>query len=100
LISLLLFAKPIYGLFQLANRDETASHILLIPFITAWLLYTGRKQLRLEGAFSPGTGSVLPGAVDSDGSLFAKLPACTPKTRLSGYYPSLILLLVAGSYLC
>jgi hypothetical protein len=52
LISLLLFAKPVYGLFQLANHDETASHILLIPFITAWLLYTERKQLQPETVFS------------------------------------------------
>src|SRR5258708_37490322 len=59
LISLLLFAKPIYGLFQLANRDENASHIMLIPFITACLLYTGRKQLRLESAFSPRPAPIL-----------------------------------------
>ena len=46
LISLLLFLKPVYGLFELANHDETASHILLVPFITLWLLHTERKGLR------------------------------------------------------
>src|SRR5882762_2900551 len=96
LISLLLFAKPIYELFQLANHDETASHILLIPFITAWLLYTGRKQLQLEGAFSPGPAVyfLVPSLLMALFSLNCQ--ACTPKTRLSGYALSLILLLVAG----
>ncbi len=96
LISLLLFAKPIYELFQLANHDETASHILLIPFITAWLLYTGRKQLHLEGAFSPGPAVffLVPSLLMALFSLNCQ--ACTPKTRLSGYALSLILLLVAG----
>jgi len=96
LISLSLFAKPIYELFQLANHDETASHILLIPFITVWLLYTGRKQLRLECAFSPGPAVffLAPSLLMALFSLNCQ--ACTPKTRLSGYALSLILLLVAG----
>jgi len=96
LISLLLFAKSIYELFQLANHDETASHILLIPFITAWLLYTGRKQLQLEGTFSPGPAVffLVPSLLMALFSLNCQ--ACTPKTRLSGYTLSLVFLVVAG----
>ena len=96
LISLLLFAKSIYELFQLANHDETASHILLIPFITAWLLYTGRKQLQLEGTFSPGPAVffLVPSLLMALFSLNCQ--ACTPKTRLSGYTLSLVLLVIAG----
>jgi exosortase len=96
LISLLLFAKPVYALLQMANHDETASHILLIPFITAWLLYTERKQLQLEGAFSlrPAMLFLVPSLLMALFSLNCQ--ACTPKTRLSGYALSLVLLVVAG----
>jgi exosortase len=96
LISLLLFAKPVYELFQLANHDETASHILLIPFITAWLLYTERKQLQQEAVFN-----IWPAMLFLMSSVLITLlslncQACTPKTRLSGYALSLVLLVIAG----
>ena len=96
LISLALFAKPVYGLFLLANQDETASHILLIPFITAWLLYTDRKQLPPEGALK-----IWPVVLFFAPSLLMALFSlncqdCDSKTRLSGYALSLILLVVAG----
>ena len=96
LLSLALFAKPIYGLFQLASNDETASHILLIPLITAWLLYTERKPSQPDGGFSiwPAVLFVL------SSILIAFFPlncqACAEKTRLSGYALSLVLLVVAG----
>ena len=95
-LSLLLFAKPVYGLFQLANQDETASHILLIPVITAWLLYTERKQLQPEGGFSiwPAVFFLAPSLLMAIFSLNCE--DCTPKTRLSGYALSLVLLVVAG----
>jgi len=60
LISFVLFAKPVRELLQLANHDETASHILLIPFITAWLLTQGENNAA-GSAFSLYRG-VLPGA--------------------------------------
>jgi len=96
LISLLLFAKPVYELFQLANHDETASHILLIPFITAWLFYTERKQLRPEAVFSirPAMLLLLPSLLIAFVALNCQ--SCTPKTRLSGYILSLVLLVIAG----
>jgi len=95
-ISLLLFVKPVYELFQLANRDETASHILLIPIITAWLLYTERKQLRPEVVFSawPAMLFIVPSLLVALLSLNCQ--ACAPKTRLSGYVLSLVFLVVAG----
>ena len=95
-ISLLLFVKSVYALFQLANRDETSSHILLIPFITAWLLYTERKQLRPEAGFSvwPAAAFLLPSVLT--GVLALNCESCAPKTRLIGYSLSLIFLVVAG----
>jgi exosortase len=95
-LSLLLFAKPVYGLFQLANQDETASHILLIPAITAWLLYTERKPLQTQGGFGiwPAVLFLAPALLMAIFSL--NCDACAPKTRLGGYTLSLILLVIAG----
>lgn len=95
-LSLLLFARPVYELFQLANQDETASHILLIPFITAWLLYTERKPLQTQGGFSiwPAAAFLVPSLLIAVLSLSCQ--SCTPKTRLSGYALSFVLMVVAG----
>jgi len=92
----LLFWKPLFSLFQLANHDETASHILLVPLIAAWLLYVDRKQLPLGLSF------------DWLAALFFLAPAllitfliiycnsCAPRERLSGYILALILFLISG----
>src|SRR5262250_2867383 len=43
-LSLCLFLKPVITVIQLALRDETYSHILLVPAIVACVLYTERNQ--------------------------------------------------------
>ena len=47
-LCVLVFWKPVFALFHLAEQDETASHIILVPFIAAWLIYTERKQLQVR----------------------------------------------------
>jgi exosortase len=95
-LSLLLFAKPAYELCQLANHDETASHILLIPFISTWLLFTERKLVRPEVGFDFRTAMLffVPSLLTAIVALNCQ--ACAIKTRLSGYVLSLVLLVVAG----
>lgn len=91
-----LFAKPIYRLLNLALRDDTASHILLIPFISAWLLYSNRA------AREPVSNSVRwPSAIllFLSGLSFwfaATCRFCTTRDSLSGYSLSLILAVIAG----
>lgn len=96
LLSLLLFVKPILELIQLASQDETASHILLIPFITAWLLYSERKQLQMGIGFGlkPALLFFLPSLIIVIVALNCQ--SCSSRTRLSGYVLSLVFLLVAG----
>jgi len=96
LVSILVFAKPISGLIQLANRDESASHILLIPFISVWLLYSERKELLPAIGFSPWPALALfiPSILVGFASLNCN--ACSPKDQLSLYTLSLILLLGTG----
>jgi exosortase len=93
LVSILVFAKPISGLIQLANHDESASHILLIPFISAWLLYSKRKEPLPAIGFSPWPALALfiPSILVGFASLNCN--ACSPKDQLSLYTLSLILLL-------
>jgi exosortase len=93
---LLLFSKPIYELAQLALRDDTYSHILLIPLISAWLLYTESTRPESVGSFAiwPAIAFLLPGI------LLAIFPSqcdsCSPKDRLRVYVLALVLLLIGG----
>lgn len=96
LLCLVLFAKQVYGLFELANQDETASHVLLIPFISAWLLYTDRTQLQPGGAvrFWP---AVIFLALAFLLIFFAShCESCAPRDHLSVYILSLVFLLIFG----
>jgi exosortase len=45
LVCSLAFWVPLYALAQHAFNDPDASHILIIPFIVAWLLYLDRKRI-------------------------------------------------------
>jgi exosortase len=96
LVSFLLFAKPVYTLVQIAQRDDTSSHILLIPFICGWLLYAERKQSQREYCFSflPALAFLLPSVLIAFGA--GQCVACSPKDRLSAYILSLVFLLIAG----
>jgi exosortase len=95
-LSLLLFAKPVSGLVQLSWEDATASHILLIPFICAWLLHSERKESMSVSGFAlrPAIAFLLAALLLV---LFsARCAFCSPKDQLSIHILSLVLLLIAG----
>ena len=96
LLCAFVFSSPLYSLFQLADHDETASHILLIPFLTAWLIYTERKQLPEPGPFDYRRS--LPFFIPALLLTFVMLwcESCAPKERLSGFILALVLNLIAG----
>jgi exosortase len=50
------FRMPLYALANLAFRDEHYSHIVLIPFLSACLVYANRKQVFRESRFYPAVG--------------------------------------------
>jgi exosortase len=95
-LTLLVFWKPVYGIVQLALQDETSSHILLIPLISAWLIYTVRNQSEPVSGFSFWHTAVFL----VTGLIFAVFAwhcsSCSSKNRLSAYAFSLILLLIGG----
>lgn len=96
LLSTGLFYRQVFQLAQLAWHDDTASHILLIPFISAWLLFSERRIILpvTKFAFAPALALLLPSILLA--LLAARCVSCSPQDRLSAYTLSLILLLVAG----
>ena len=44
-VLVLCFSRPLYALLHLAARSELYSHILLVPFISAYLVWMNRKRL-------------------------------------------------------
>jgi exosortase len=94
--SLALFWHPLRALVQISLTDQDASHILLIPLISGWLIYVAHKNL------SP------PEKFEFPGALIFFLPALSlallcmrwsglgASTRLAGYTLALILVLTGG----
>jgi exosortase C (VPDSG-CTERM-specific) len=55
---LLVFLRPLTSLAVCAAGSEIHSHILLVPFISAYLIYIRRKQMPADYGTSPGFASV------------------------------------------
>jgi len=53
LIAVALLFRPILTLFQFALHNDDASHILLIPLVTTWLLFQDRSRIFSQISFSP-----------------------------------------------
>jgi exosortase C (VPDSG-CTERM-specific) len=49
----MLFIKPLFSLMTQAAHSELDSYIVLVPFISAYLIYTRRKKIPKEYGFSP-----------------------------------------------
>src|SRR5215468_332810 len=95
-LSVCLFLKPVVTVIQLALRDETYSHILLVPLIVAWVLYTERNQSEASIRSSPwpGLGLLIVALVSA--LLLLLCNSCAPHNLLALYIASLVLLVVAG----
>jgi len=59
LLSLLLFRQTLSSLASLSLHDELASHILLIPLISAFLIYLDRKRIFRDPRYCPFVGMPL-----------------------------------------
>lgn len=93
---LLLFWKPFVALFHLAWTDATASHILLIPFICAWLLYLDHKRLTALSSFDV-SGALLfliPSGLLAALAWFAN--SWTPDLKLAAFILALLLFFISG----
>src|SRR3954464_2108318 len=55
---LVFFAKPLLALVAYTSQSQLNSHILLVPFVSAYLLYIRRHKLPTTVASSPGWGFI------------------------------------------
>jgi len=90
------FWKPLAALFRFALHSDDASHVFLIPFVTAWLLYLDRKILSQRQKPDPSGAAVLV-ALALGITAVTGLPALKePSGRLTGSIFAFVLLLAAG----
>jgi exosortase len=84
ILSLLLFRRTLSSLASLSFHDELASHILLIPVISAFLIYIERKRIFRTSRYCPWIGvPILLLAVILWYSHKALLPSLSDADRLS-----------------
>jgi exosortase len=97
LACLAIFWAPATGLLRYSMGNDNASHIVLIPVITAWLVYLEQKWI-----FETTNFDYLAGAALTAAGIFAALftmragTGWSPTDRLTGYTLALVALLIAG----
>jgi exosortase len=95
LVCSLIFWKPLDALAQYAFNDPDASHILIIPFIVAWLLHLDRKALTHNAVeVKPASFFAIPAAALAAIVIFT--PNYPTILVLPGLIVSFLLFLVAG----
>jgi len=55
------FWQPLVSLFSFAEQQEQYSHIVLIPFLSLYVLYLDRRAINASREWSPWLGSILIG---------------------------------------
>jgi exosortase len=95
-LSLLLFRRTLSSLVNLSFHDELASHILLIPVISAFLIYLERKRIFRTPSYCPSIGvPMLVLAVVLWCSLDTLLSSLTDMDRLSAAAVLIVLAWIA-----
>ena len=97
------FAHPLISLTKYAIGTDIHSHIVLIPFISAYLIYIRRKELLTDYVFSPGWMSILLAAglaaLLAAASLIKINPPLSHNDYLSLIAFSFVCLISAGGFL-
>ena len=99
-VLVLAFIKPLVALATYAAGTDIHSHILLIPFISAYLIYLRRNELPKTYQFSPYPASLLLflgfAALIAAWSFLGTSPALSPNDYLSLLVFSFVCFLTAG----
>src|SRR5208283_4616697 len=97
LLSLILFRQPLSSLASLSFHDERSSHVLVIPLISAFLLWLERKRIFNTPRYCPSIGApLLLLAVVLRYSLKTPLSTLNPIDRLSVLTALIVLVWIAG----
>ena len=97
LLSSLLFGSPFIALVRLSFGHDDASYLILIPFISAWILYVERDKIFLHLSSDKTLGStllILAGCVALTAGLARD--SSSLGLQLSGWILSLVLVWAAG----
>lgn len=95
-VSSLLFAKPLIALVHLSLTNDDASHLIVIPFLTAGLVFIERRAIFNHPSFSAGGGIFLFLSVIIAIGVRLAGDIMTPDLRLTGNVLAVILLWIAG----
>jgi len=95
-VSSLLFAKPLIGLVRLSLANDDASYLILIPFLTAGLVFIERRTIFNNLSFSAGGGVFLFLSVIIVLSVGLAGDKVAPDLRLTGNVLAVLLLWIAG----
>ncbi len=95
-VSSLLLAKPLIALVRLSLANEDASHLILIPFLTAGLVFIERRTIFNNLSFSAGGGIFLFLSVIIVLSVRLAGDKVAPDLRLTGNVLAVLLLWIAG----
>jgi exosortase len=95
--SLIVFWRPLGSLVRLAAENDDASHIFLIPFISAGLIFVERRGIFRRTSFDLRTFSLLVLAATSIGAVVVRSrDSWSLSETLAGYTLALVLLWIAG----
>ncbi len=95
-VSSLLFARPLVALVRLSLTNDDASHLILIPFLTAGLVFIERRTIFNNLSFSAGGGIFLFLSVIIVLSVRLAGDKVAPDLRLTGNVLAVLLLWIAG----
>jgi exosortase len=90
-----LFWRPVHELVRYALSTESASHILLIPLITAWLIYQDRQKLS-QPVLDFGAASLFAVPALALAAFFYLRPPQEFVSALAGWTISFLLLVISG----
>jgi exosortase C (VPDSG-CTERM-specific) len=97
------FVHPLISLMKYAVGTDIHSHIVLVPIISAYLIYIRRKELPTDYVFAPGRGLVLVGAglaaLVASGSLSKTNTSLSQNDYLSLIAFAFVCLVSAGGFL-
>jgi exosortase len=100
LLSILLFWKPLKTLAWFSWQHEYCTHIALIPFVTAYLLYLKRRAIFERTATSMAGICLLPVGLLFYGVALTRRPAVNLNDYLSGAVFSIVLVWMAIFAIC
>lgn len=101
ILSLVAFWRPLWSLVHFSLEHEFASHIVLVPLVSGYLLCRERKRIFSCAQFSFGVGNILLlGGVALYGLVQWFRLALRPNDILSPTVFSIVLVWIAGFVLC